>query len=185
MPRKQKPKVFRTATGFHDAYVAAPSRKAALAAWGSKHDLFASGAAEIVDDPELIKEPLAQPGVVFHRSRGTAEEQLAALRPAPNAKRRIPKEEPSPNVHPAKAALIKKKAAPEKPKLDRTALDEAERILAALEKRHSEERAGMAQREADLQRQRKAHDKRQSHEIDEQRLKTDKFRAIYERAKRN
>jgi hypothetical protein len=33
MPRKQK--VFRTSTGFHDAYVAAPSRKKALEAWSA------------------------------------------------------------------------------------------------------------------------------------------------------
>ncbi len=31
----RKLKVFRTPAGFHDAYVAAPSRKAALAAWGA------------------------------------------------------------------------------------------------------------------------------------------------------
>lgn len=34
MPRKQKLKVYRTPIGFHDAYVAAPSQKAALKAWG-------------------------------------------------------------------------------------------------------------------------------------------------------
>ena len=184
MPRKQKLKVFRTAAGFHDAYVAAPSRKAALAAWGSKHDLFASGAAEVVNDPELIKESLAQPGVVFHRSRGTAEEQLAALGPAPKAKRAKLREEPAQISHPAKAAP-RKKAVPEKSKPDRSALDEAERILAELEKRHAEEQAEMAQREAELERQRKALDSRQSREITQQRLNTDKLRASYERAMRN
>ena len=45
-----KLKVFRTPTGFHDAYVAAPSRKAALAAWGAEADLFARGTAEEVTD---------------------------------------------------------------------------------------------------------------------------------------
>jgi hypothetical protein len=33
MPRAAKLKVFRTPIGFHDAYVAAPSQKAALEAW--------------------------------------------------------------------------------------------------------------------------------------------------------
>ena len=35
-----KLKVFRTAIGFHDAYVASPSRAAALRAWGADTDLF-------------------------------------------------------------------------------------------------------------------------------------------------
>ena len=58
-------KVYRTPIGFHDAYVAAPSRKAALEAWGSDHDLFATGAAELVTDPELTREPLEKPGSVI------------------------------------------------------------------------------------------------------------------------
>lgn len=81
MARRQKLKVFRTPTGFHDAYVAAPSRKAALEAWGSDADLFARGIAEVVTDEELSREPLANPGKVIRRSRGTAAEQLAALPP--------------------------------------------------------------------------------------------------------
>ena len=47
--RKRRLKVFRTAIGFHDAYVAAPSRKAALEAWGTDKDLFARGVARLLD----------------------------------------------------------------------------------------------------------------------------------------
>ena len=36
MARTGRLKVFRTSIGFHDAYVAAPSRKAALEAWGAR-----------------------------------------------------------------------------------------------------------------------------------------------------
>ena len=79
MARKSKLKVYRTPIGFHDAYVAAPSQKAALAAWGSDADLFARGIAEVVSDEELSREPFANPGKVIRRLRGTAEEQLAAL----------------------------------------------------------------------------------------------------------
>lgn len=50
-------KVFRTPAGFHDAYVAAPSQKAALKAWGSEADLFARGIAEKVTDPKLMEAP--------------------------------------------------------------------------------------------------------------------------------
>ncbi len=63
--RKQKLKVFRTPIGFHDAYVAAPSQKAALEAWGADGNLFAQGIAEQVTDPELMEEPLASPGKVL------------------------------------------------------------------------------------------------------------------------
>ncbi len=75
MPRKLK--VFRAAIGFDDAYVAAPSRKAALAAWGSDADLFARGMADEVTDPELTAAPLARAGQgrarVARRSRGAAQ----------------------------------------------------------------------------------------------------------------
>ncbi|KQM19685.1 hypothetical protein [Novosphingobium sp. Leaf2] len=74
-----KLKVFATAIGFHDAYVAVTSRKAALAAWGAKGDLFASGAARQVTDPELTKAPLADPGTVITVARGTLDEHLASL----------------------------------------------------------------------------------------------------------
>jgi hypothetical protein len=68
--RKQKLKVFRTPIGFHDAYIAAPSRKAALEAWGSTTDLFSAGIAEQVTDPKLTKEMLKRPGEVIRRPRG-------------------------------------------------------------------------------------------------------------------
>src|SRR6187551_3798323 len=92
--RKQKLKVFRTPIGFHDAYVAAPSQKAALEAWGSDADLFARGIAERVEDPELTREPLEKPGEVIRRSRGTAEEQIASLPPAKKRRARVQEEVP-------------------------------------------------------------------------------------------
>jgi hypothetical protein len=68
MPRQLK--VFRTSTGFHDAYVAAPSQKAALEAWGADANLFARGVAEQVTDAALMAEPLKHPGEVIRVSRG-------------------------------------------------------------------------------------------------------------------
>ncbi|WP_374551345.1 hypothetical protein [Sphingobium yanoikuyae] len=73
-----KLKVFRTPAGFHDAYVAAPSQKAALKAWGSEADLFARGIAEKVTDPKLMEAPLAKPGVVIKVSRGSAGDHFEA-----------------------------------------------------------------------------------------------------------
>ena len=78
-----KLKVYCTSIGFHDAYVAAPSQKAALEAWGSSADLFARKQAQAVDDPALMAEPMARPGEVIKRLRGSTEEHLAA--PAINA----------------------------------------------------------------------------------------------------
>ena len=93
--RKQKLKVFRTPIGFHDAYVAAPSQKAALEAWGADGNLFAQGIAEQVDDPKLMEEPLARPGEVIKRVRGSLDEHVAALgKAAPKPK---PKAEPKPS----------------------------------------------------------------------------------------
>lgn len=74
-----KLKVFRTPIGFHDAYVAAPSKKAALAAWGAKADLFARGLAETVTDTEMTHEPLSKPGQVIRVKRGTDAEHFRAL----------------------------------------------------------------------------------------------------------
>lgn len=79
MPRQQNLKVYRTPIGFHYAYVAAPSQKAALPAWGSDSDLFAQKIVEQVTDPELMKEPLAKPGEIIRKLRGTADEQVEAL----------------------------------------------------------------------------------------------------------
>ena len=85
MPRKLK--VFRTSTGFHDAYVAAPSQKAALEAWGADSNIFAQGIAEQVTDPTLMEGPLASPGKVIKRVRASADEHFAELdRAAPKKK---------------------------------------------------------------------------------------------------
>lgn len=113
-------KVFRTSIGFQDAYVAASSRKAALQHWGADKDLFASGAAELVTDPELAKAPLAQPGVVIRVARGTTEQHIAAA----GAKRKPAK----PRSRSAETpAASKAKARPPRP--SRAKLDEAERKL--------------------------------------------------------
>lgn len=125
MPRAQKLKVYRTPIGFHDAYVAAPSQKAALEAWGSDADLFARGVAEQVDDAELMAEPLAHPGQVIRKLRGTAEEQLSAL-----------------------PRNTKKRAARPQPRPSRAALDKAEQAIEALEAKQRDERDAIATRQA-------------------------------------
>lgn len=149
MAKAPKLKVFTTSIGFHDALVAATSRAAALRAWGSDHDLFARGAAFEVTDPDLMQEPLAKPGEVVRRLRGSEAEQFAALPPdRPSAGK----------ARSAKASAGK--ATPKRPKPSTSELERAEVSLQAAMKRHREAdaeakaRVEAAQRErADLQRQ--------------------------------
>jgi len=58
--------------GFFDSVVAAPSRKAALAAWGARQDLFHEGLAAVTEEPEAVKAATARPGVVLRRAAGEA-----------------------------------------------------------------------------------------------------------------
>ncbi len=124
---KRPLKVFRTAIGFHDAYVAATSRKAALEAWGAGTDLFASGAAELVTDAKLTGPALEQPGTVIRVARGTTAEHLAAAGTA-RPKGRTSGRRQAPPEPPAKAAPRKKP-----PKPSRAALDEVETALRSKE----------------------------------------------------
>jgi len=96
--------VFRTPIGFHDAYVAAASQKAALEAWGSDSNLFAAGLAELVTDAKLTREALARPGEVIRKLRGTEAEQIRALGKAKQRSR------PSPPPSPARGRGRKDKA---------------------------------------------------------------------------
>jgi hypothetical protein len=130
MPRKLK--VFRTTTGFHDAYVAAPSRKAALEAWGADVDLFARGVAEQVTDKKLMAGPLERPGEVIKVSRGDLSAQLKALGPRKKKAKAKPEE---PEEEPAKP----RKAAKPKPPPKRDKVDAAEAALKQARQRHASE----------------------------------------------
>lgn len=163
--RKRKLKVYRTPIGFHDAIVAAPSRKAALAAWGSDTDLFARGSAEEVVDPELTEAPLEQPGTVFRRLRGSAKEQMEALEPKSakgSAKRERPRKKPS-----------------------RSKLTEAEKALQALTKAQGNEAADLERRAKALEREKAALAKRQEREREAAEKKERLAREAYEAAMRD
>lgn len=153
MPRALK--VFRTAIGFHDAYVAAPSRKAALAAWGADKDLFAREAAEQVTDPALTAEPLRHPGEVIRVLRGSRAAHVEALG-------RIGRKKPAAKAEKPEAPLPAARPAPRKrpPKPSRGDIAEAERALHGYEKRAEARLAELAQRESTLaaERRRLEHD---------------------------
>lgn len=167
----RKLKVFRTAIGFHDAYVAAPSQKAALEAWGAEANLFARGAAELVDDPELSKEPLAHPGQVIRRSRGTEAEHLAAL----GAGDRDEKGRRA--RHRAKVP-----AKPPRPRPDRQPLDDAEDALVAAEREAERVASTFRERERELARQRQAAERTAQDAVRKARSARDGEKTRYERA---
>lgn len=159
-PRAARLKVFRTAVGFHDAYVAAPSRKAALAAWGTDKDLFARGAAEEVVDPALTAEPLAEPGTVVRRLRSAPAElaspRLPKARPV-RAASRPPTEGARPAALPAPR--------PQPPRPDNRELEEARRALAATQRRHDGELGELGARERELAAARRTVEERQGKEL--------------------
>jgi len=126
-------KVFRTTIGFHDAYVAAPSRRAALEIWGTDKNLFATEAAEEVTDPELMAEPLEHPGEVIRKTRGSLADQLKAAGP----------------VQHATAALGKKQARRRSPP-SRSQLEKAEKALEEFDQRAGSCLAELQERERAL-----------------------------------
>ena len=142
-------KVFRTPIGFHDAYVAAPSKKAALEAWGSHRNLFAIGEAEQVSDQKLMRAPLATPGAVVKVSRGTVAEQLNAL---PIDEKTEAKTPPPENARRGEVAKPRKLA----PRPSRAALDRAEAALVTAKAADAKVLAAIDDKIADLHARRDA-----------------------------
>jgi hypothetical protein len=193
MPRKQKLKVYRTPIGFHDAYVAAPSQKAALKAWGSDADLFARGIAETVTDQGLIREPLEKPGTIIRRPRGTSAEHLAALpkdEPTPRPRSPSPDDDEGPPPRPRRRATgagtsrrapvhkgelrapvaarptdESKKESPAESRPSRVRLEEAERALERAQAEHKDAIAEIRHREIELRQTRLDLEKRHEAEI--------------------
>lgn len=123
MPRL---KVFCTTSGFHDSIVAAPSKPAALKAWGAKTDLFSLGAARLVTDPKLAKKALDRPGEVIRLKRSGDGEEVSAPR---------------------------RKAKPSKPP-SRSRLKAAEDKLAALKARQTKEIESIEDQQRQLKKKR-------------------------------
>jgi hypothetical protein len=71
----RKLKVFQAQFGFYDTVVAAPSRAAALHAWGSRQDLFANGQAKVTTDEAAVAAaptiPVPLPLVAMARASGS------------------------------------------------------------------------------------------------------------------
>ena len=174
--RAQKLKVFRTPIGFHDAFVAAPSQKAALEAWGADANLFAQGIAEQVTDPKLMEEPLARPGEVIKRVRGSADEHFAALeksekKAGSRIKSGTTKEGPAKPARP-------------KPKPSRAELDTAEEALEKAEKKQRKALRKIDEKIQALERERRELQRQHEAERDKVTAKRDRAKAAYDEAMR-
>lgn len=75
VPRRLK--VYRTFAGFHDAYGRCAIGRRPWAAGRAKGDLFIREAAEEVTDVALVEEPLAHPGELIRKPRGSFAEVVA------------------------------------------------------------------------------------------------------------
>ena len=147
-----KLKVFQARMGFHETVVAAPSRRAALEAWGTRQDLFGEGLAGTTDDAAAVKVALAAPGVVLSRAAGS-KGAFAPVGEGTGELPDVPRAKP-----PAKAKdAPKAKRAPKR--ADRSRLDAAEAALREAELEHAaalkamaQERAALDGRELDLRR---------------------------------
>ena len=179
-----KLKVYRTPIGFHDAYIAATSQKAALKAWGSDADLFARGIAEVVTDEALTVEPLASPGKVIRKLRGTAEEQLATDIPDRPSPRSLDgeDEEHAPKKRASKKPIVVAAPSSPPPRPDRAALDAAEKAVEDAQVQHDREDRDLRKRQEALEQERRQLDRRHDEEQGQLAEDEDRARRAFQKA---
>jgi hypothetical protein len=139
-------KVFQAHLGFFDTVVAAPSKKAALDAWGSRQDLFHTGLASVAKQKDAVRAALAQPGVVLKRPAGSKDPFVAE--PGLPKVKLGPKKPPLAKPSPPRREPVRK---PEPP--DRSELDAAKRALAAWKEEVKSSEADFALRKKQLARE--------------------------------
>jgi flagellar motility protein MotE (MotC chaperone) len=169
---RQKLNVYSTPIGFHDAFVAAPSQKAALEAWGASTNLFSQGSAHVVTDPKLTKVPLQNPGQVIKVSRGSNAEQLAAL----------VKREPPKRMAEHEIEIVPKKAKIRAPQPNRSALTRAEAALGKLREKQESELARLDKEIAALEKRRREMQRRHEQQGDKAEERVEDERSRYSAA---
>jgi hypothetical protein len=140
----RKLKVFQAQFGFYDTVVAAPSQAAALRAWGTHQNLFASGEATVATDAAAVSAAIAHPETPLRRAVGSTD--AFALEPTS-----LPKVPDAPKNTASKPAVKAKPAEPPRPAADRTKLNSAEKALGQLDERRKREEAAFRQEEDDLE----------------------------------
>jgi hypothetical protein len=139
-PRKLK--VFQAQFGFYDTVVAAPSQAAALRAWGTHQNLFASGVAKLTTDEAAVAAAIAHPETPLRRAVGSTDPFALEPTSLPS----VPKA-PKAAIRTSKA----KPPAPARPLADRSKLEAAEAALRRIDERRKAEEANFRQEEQDLQ----------------------------------
>lgn len=139
----RKLKVFQAQFGFYDTVVAASSQAAALRAWGTRQNLFASGEARATTDEAAVAAALKRPETPLRRAVGSND-------PFQVEPSRLPRVPDSPKDSPDKRATKPKPKAASKPPADRTALDAAETKLRKLDDDRKREEAEFRRRQDEL-----------------------------------
>ncbi|WP_293880374.1 hypothetical protein [Sphingomonas sp.] len=149
-----------------------------MEAWGSDSNLFAQKTAELVTDAALSAEPLAHPGTVIKRLRGTVAEQIAALPPDVTRPRKANEVEPIDRGQPTRAVKTSTRAkilGRSKPRPDRAALISAEKALEYAMSAHVTEQKKLKNRQAALEREKRDMDRNNRQRIET--LEDDRARA--------
>lgn len=159
----QRLKVYQTRIGIRDWIVAAPSQKAALAAWDVRENLFASGAAREINTAEAVELAMKTPGVPVPAPHNGKIEVPDAPPPKPPRKgEAAPKAKAKPvkKGEGGKSATVisfeerKAMRAPvyePKAKPDRSRLNEAEKELEQFDKETAKARADFEKRKRALE----------------------------------
>ncbi|MBI1211286.1 MAG: hypothetical protein GC190_07480 [Alphaproteobacteria bacterium] len=156
-------KVYTTRIGIHDWAVAVPSQKAALKAWDVRENLFASGAAKVVDDPAVVEAATKTPGVPVALRVSAAKAQssekrsnvvsLAERRTARGAETKGPATPEPKALRIVDRRLQSKHGNHKSPPRDRSRVDAAERDLRELEIEIKVRRKELARRKQQLDRE--------------------------------
>ena len=141
----RKLKVFQAQFGFYDTVVAAPSQAAALRAWGTRQNLFASGEAKPVTDEAVVASAIAHPETVLKRPVGSQSAYQVDPAGLPDVPDAPPKK--TATSKPAKKVPAK---SPPLPPADRNALSEAEAALHEIDKVRKAEEARLRERQVEL-----------------------------------
>ena len=138
-----KLKVFRAQFGFYDTVVAARSQAAALKAWGTRQNLFASGDAKLSKDEAAVAAALQSPETPLRRAVGSNDP--FQLEPTS-----LPKIPDAPKAVTTKRAAKTTSASSKRPPADRSALDAAEAALRRFDDDRKREEADFRRRQDEL-----------------------------------
>ena len=180
----RKLKTYTTSAGFFDLAVAAPSMKAALEAWGARHNLFHQGFARETADPRIVAATMARPGVVLRRAVGSSNafgEHAELPRALPAGKTSRPPRPPKATERKVSKKAVDSRAAANAPRIAALAFEkeqkrqdsERRREEARLEKEHQRRERAIAAVQARVEEATREHERRTA-DVDKQRAALDR-----------